>query len=140
MPLVSFYILATSTPQDRYLFACKLLEKAYRRQQIGFVHTKDHAQSVQIDRQLWAYKLNAFIPHQIIGDSQPPCNSILIGSQAPPTAWQQIILNLSSDCPDCTGTQQLLEIVDNNPEVKQQGRVRYRQYLDRGLTIKTHKV
>lgn len=140
MPKVSFYILPSAKPEERHLFACRLIEKAYQNQQFPYVYTSNHQQSQQLDTQLWTFKADSFIPHQILVD-QPPAfeRSILIGAQDAPKKWQQLIVNLSLNCPEKTAQgERILEILDTNKAIKQAGRVRYKHYQQSGYDLTTH--
>jgi DNA polymerase-3 subunit chi len=68
---VSFYILPTESLADRYLFACKLIEKAYRSGSFCYVLTDSAEQSRIIDDLLWTFRAGSFIPHQIY-TGEPP--------------------------------------------------------------------
>ncbi len=139
---VSFYILSSLSQQDRNIFTCKLIEKAYRNKQFCYVHTESQQQSQQLDIQLWTFRAGSFIPHQILESETPEFeNTILIGTQPAPDKWQKIIVNLSPQSPDdLTRTDRILEILDNNEDIKQAGRHRYRQYQQAGLLITTHNI
>ena len=144
MPEASFYILPTHSLSDRFIFACKLIEKAYRSGQFCYVYTDSLQQSQQLDNQLWTFRENSFIPHQIYDENnQTPEyeKSVLIGSLAAPKNWQKLIFNLSSNYPDdLKTTKRVLEILDNNEDLKQAGRQRFRQYKDDGFEVSTHKI
>jgi len=141
MAEASFYILPSSSLSDRFIFACKLIEKAYRCGQFCYVYTDSPQHSEQLDNLLWTFRENSFIPHQIY-DGQPDFeDTVLIGTQAAPEKWQKLIFNLSSKYPDdLTKTERILEILDNNEDLKQAGRQRFRQYKQDGFDISTHKI
>jgi len=145
MPEASFYILSSRSLPERYLFACKLIEKAYRSGQFCYVYTDSFQQCQQLDDQLWTFRKNSFIPHQIYdgGDNQIPDHeqTVLIGTQTAPEKWQKLIFNLSSKYPDnLTKTERILEILDENEDLKQAGRQRFRQYNKDGFNTTTHKI
>ncbi|MGR9012177.1 MAG: DNA polymerase III subunit chi [Gammaproteobacteria bacterium] len=71
MAEVSFYILPTESLEDRYLFACKLIEKAYRSGSYCYVLTDSAEQSRLIDDLLWTFRAGSFIPHQIYTGELP---------------------------------------------------------------------
>ncbi len=141
MAEVSFYILPTESLEDRYLFACKLIEKAYRSGSFCYVLTDDAEQSRIIDDLLWTFRAGSFIPHQIYNGELPGLEKvILIGSLGAPEHWQKILFNLSSRYPDLgPQTERILEILDNSETTKEAGRNRYRQYQQAGMTVTTHK-
>ena len=142
MPEVYFYILSTASQQERNIFACKLIEKAYRNKQFCYVYVDTQEQSQQLDKQLWTFRPGSFIPHQIYNGNEPDYEqTVLIGTQAAPDKWQNLIFNLSSKYPDnLTQTKRVLEILDNNEEIKPAGRIRYRQYQQAGLNITTYNM
>lgn len=141
MAEVSFYILPTESLEDRYLFACKLIEKAYRSGSFCYVLTDDDEQSRIIDDLLWTFRAGSFIPHQIYTGEPPDLEKvILIGSLTAPEHWQKILFNLSSRYPDLGAqTERILEILDNSETTKEAGRNRYRRYQQSGMTVTTHK-
>lgn len=158
MAEVSFYILPTESLEDRYLFACKLIEKAYRSGSFCYVLTDSAEQSQIIDDLLWTFRAGSFIPHQIYTGEQPDIardgvyaadspgasaateKVILIGSLDAPENWQKVLFNLSSRYPDIgPQTERILEILDNSETTKEAGRKRYRRYQQSGIKITTHK-
>ncbi len=142
MPEVSIYLLSSQSEQQRFLFACKLIEKAFRCQQFCYVYTDTSWQCQQLDNQLWSFREGSFVPHQIYDGSTPEYEkTTLIGTQSAPEKWQKLIINLSSKMPDnFLHTDRILEILDNNEAIKQSGRQRFRQYKQAGLDITTHNI
>ena len=142
MTQVSFYILASESSHERYIFACKLLEKAYRSGSDVYVMTENEAQSRMFDNLLWTFRAGSFIPHQIYtGEPISSNTAILISSILPPNDWQNIVMNLSShhlDNPE--NFSRILEILDNTEVNKQAGRQRYSQYKQAGLELSSHKI
>ena len=139
---VSFYILPTESLEDRYLFACKLIEKAYRSGCFCYVLTDNAEQSQVIDDLLWTFRAGSFIPHEIYTGELPSVEKvILIGSLAAPENWQNTLFNISSHYPDINPqTERILEILDNSETTKEAGRKRYRQYQHSNVPITTHKM
>jgi len=142
MTEVSFYILPSESLQDRYLFACKLIEKAYRSGHFCYVLTDSADQSRIIDDLLWTFRAGSFIPHQIYTGELPGLEKvILIGSLAAPEYWQKTLFNLSSRIPDIgPQTERILEILDNSEATKELGRNRYRQYKQSGMKVTDIKI
>jgi len=142
VPDISFYVLPTESSQERYLFACKLIEKAYRSGSFAYVLTDSIDQSQLIDDLLWTFRAGSFIPHQQYTGEMPEVdNVVLIGSNNPPEKWLKTVINLSSETPqDFLKADRILEILDNSEVTKTWGRSRYRQYQLAGLEITTHKL
>ncbi len=139
---ISFYVLSTAGMQERYRFACKLIETAYRKGSFCYVQTDSPQQSHTIDELLWTYRQNSFIPHQIYQNELPQFpNTVLIGHQPAPAQWQTTILNLANQPPvDLSNTERLLEILDNDEQIKAMGRERFRQYKRLGIEPITHHI
>ena len=142
MAEVSFYILPSESTQERYEFACKLIEKAYRSCCFCYVLTDNAEQSQKIDDLLWTFRAGSFIPHQIYTGELPALEKvILIGSLDVPELWQKTVINLSSYCPkQVDKIERILEILDNSEATKELGRNRYRHYQQSGIAITTHKI
>jgi DNA polymerase-3 subunit chi len=142
VPDISFYVLPTESSHERYLFACKLIEKAYRSGSFAYVLTDSIGQSQLIDDLLWTFRAGSFIPHQqYMGEMPAVDNVVLIGSNIPPENWLKTVINLSSETPqDFQKVDRILEILDNSEVTKTWGRNRYRQYQQAGLEITTHKL
>ncbi|NOS87285.1 MAG: DNA polymerase III subunit chi [Methylococcaceae bacterium] len=142
MAEVSFYILPSASLAERDLFACKLIEKAYRSGSFCYVLTDTAEQSHHLDDLLWTFRAGSFIPHQIYNGILPELEQvILIGSLMPPEGWQKTLFNLSSHFPDASQhSERILEILDNNETTKASGRDRYRRYQALGMDITTHKL
>jgi DNA polymerase-3 subunit chi len=142
MAEISFYILPSESIQERYEFACKLIEKAYRSGSFCYVLTGNAEQSQKIDDLLWTFRAGSFIPHQIYTGEPPGIEKvILIGSLNAPENWQKTVINLSSNCPEeFDKIERILEILDNSEATKELGRNRYRHYQQSGINITTHKI
>lgn len=142
MPRLSFYVLSSADERQRSFFACKLVEKAYREGFFSYVMTDSDSQSRMLDNLLWTFRPNSFVPHQLYSGELPAIgNNVLIGSLPPPEDWQKVVVNLSSHSLQDPGKiMRLLEVVDNNPERKQTGRDRYRDYKRQGFEIQTYPI
>lgn len=142
LPKVNFYILSSQTEQGRQLFACKLAEKAFRLGYTTYILTNSMQQAQQMDKLLWTFRANSFVPHEIFQDSLPSiANTVIIGTQQAPAPWQHTLINLSTEYPeDIMQSEQVFELLDNDENQKQAGRRRYRHYQTLGITPNTHKM
>jgi len=142
MPDVTFYVLASDAEPQRLLFACRLVEKVYRSGSYCYVLTDNEAQAERLDDLLWTFRAGSFIPHQRYEGELPAVdNVILIGSLQPPERWQKVIVNLSGQGPhQIDQAERILEILDDNAEIKTAGRLRYRRYQQSRIAVVTHKV
>ncbi len=141
---ISFYLLKSQSVRERYLFACKLIEKIYRSGQVCYVFSESLAQSQMLDDLLWTFRAGSFIPHQLYTGELPSSEQvILIGTQPAPEPWQKIQINLSSQQPEALEqAERIVEILDNNTDTKALARQRYRRYQQQlsGSKITTHNI
>ena len=67
---VDFYVLKSSAVRQRWLFACKLAEKAYLldHKVVLLHHDADEARA--LDELLWTFNERSFVPHSLSLDGQ----------------------------------------------------------------------
>ncbi|MDG1462488.1 MAG: DNA polymerase III subunit chi, partial [Gammaproteobacteria bacterium] len=82
---VDFYILETTTPSDRMHFVCRLIEKAYKAQHRIYLLTGSASQSVELDKLLWTFRNEGFVPHELASDRNKDAAPIIIGHEQPDT-------------------------------------------------------
>lgn len=141
MTEITFYVLATASTQDRWWFACKLIEKVYRNGHACYVLTDTEEEAHILDDLLWTFRPGSFIPHQFYDGSLPDQEQVIpIGTAQPPEQYKSIV-NLSSQCPQqWERVDRVLEILDASETSKAAGRDRYRQYQQAGTDITIHKL
>lgn len=139
---VDFYILDIESKQRSHLFACQLLEKAYREEKRVYVKVNSKEEAERFDALLWTYREDSFIPHQLYQAEDPSPPLIQIGfDSAAPHSQQDLLINLCSDFSSFFQQfPQVIEIVFSDPTVQQLARERYKQYRDLGSDIQTHKL
>ncbi|MEX1201498.1 MAG: DNA polymerase III subunit chi [Methylophaga sp.] len=142
MTRVSFYILKSQDPQSRQQFACRLAEKAWREGHQVFIYTENAQQCAEMDAALWAFRAESFVPHQVLTDPDDVRTPVLIshGDTSPPRLMD-VLINLNAEQPMFFSQfERLAEIIDNDEQIKQQGRQRYKFYQDRGYPLESHQL
>lgn len=143
MTRVDFYLLKSSEPQSRRLFACKLVEKAWRLGLKVFVQTGSESESRAMDDLLWTFRQGSFVPHAL---AEGPADdltetAVAIGHLVAPDGFTDLLVNLGTQAPDPVSRfARLAEVLDQDEAVRQQGRQRYRAYRDAGLELETHHI
>lgn len=134
-PRVDFYLLQTGS---RELLACKLAEKAYLLGHRIYVHAASPQATAALDELMWTFREGSFLPHALIGESQPaPAVWLGHGSVPPPDA--DLLINLSDAVPEFFHRfARVAEPVDPDERCKADARARYRVYKDRGCELMTH--
>lgn len=142
MTQVDFYILSGEQKYHRETLACRIVEKAYTRGHKVFIQTRDSQQAERMDQLLWTFRQGSFLPHERLNrqntDDMAP---ILIGWDREPTGSHDVLVNLTDSVPGFFSRfERVMEVVDDNEDVKQQARERYQFYRDRGYPLETHSI
>lgn len=135
MPRVDFYLLLPSCNQRRELFVCRLVDKVWQQGHKIYIHTQAQAQAMLLDKLLWTFQDNSFVPHDVYPHAQSSIAPVQIGYQAD-NFWSQadVLINLNDTVPVFfTQVERVLEVLNENPHIKAQGRERYRVYRDAGF-------
>jgi DNA polymerase-3 subunit chi len=138
---IDFYLLNNPEENARWLLACRLLEKAYRRGHRVFAFCSNQQEAHKLDELLWTFKDNSFIPHNLQGEGPEPPPPIQIGYLAEPRGFEDILLNLSPEIPSFyLRFRRIMEIVVNEEEAKALSRQHYREYREKQCDIHTHQI
>lgn len=140
-PTIDFYLLAQPEKQDKFLYACRVIEKAYLRNHVIFIYCENQADAESLDEMLWTFKEESFIPHNLQGEGPEPPPPVQIGYGDEPRNYQDILINLSSEVPSFFKRfKRIIEVVTEDNADKDQSRSRYRQYRNNQCSIKTHSI
>lgn len=142
MTQVDFYILAERASDDRFGLACRLAEKAWKQGRRVLLHTASADEAQHLDRLLWSYREQSFIPHGRLGEADPALNPVLITQTGQePGEEHDVLINLDTEVPTFFSRfDRVLECVDNNEAAKQASRNRYRFYREHGYPLETHDI
>ncbi len=140
MTQVDFYILKSDT-SNRHGFACRLADKVYEQGRRIYIHAGSQAEAEFLDRLLWTFRENSFIPHGIAGQADPAVTPVLVGHGPAPALEEDVLINLAPGVPDFFSRfSRVAEIIDRDEQVKLQGRQRYRFYKERGYPLDSHEL
>jgi DNA polymerase-3 subunit chi len=138
---VDFYLLQDDSAQNRVGFACRLADKAYRLGNRVFIHTESAEQTRQLDDLLWTFQQNSFVPHAIYQAAQNNPPPVLLAHNGEPDASNQVLINLAAEVPlFFSRFERVAELINQNADIRQQGRSRYSFYKDRGYPLRTHEI
>ena len=143
MTRIDFYVLGGEESAARYELIAKLSEKAAGRKQNVFVFSEDKQELANLDDILWSFRSVSFVPHALIDD---PVSSLVDTdpvqlSSSEPGFDRQVLINLSTEVPPFFSRfERTLEIVNDDPSVRDPGRDRYRFYQQRGYPLQHHKM
>jgi DNA polymerase-3 subunit chi len=141
MTRIDFYSLKQGSGGDRFLLTCQLAERIYGEGQRVFIQVPSTEEARHLDRLLWTYRQQSFLPHGLMTEADRTLTPILIGHEGNPGEEDQVIINLGPEVPSFFGRfERLAEPIDHDPAVRAAGRKRYRYYRDRGYPLHHHEV
>jgi len=117
-------------------FACRLIEKIWRRGHLVYVHTESAGQSRELDELLWTFRPDRFIPHAVAGSDAP----VQIDHEGEPD-HQDVMVNLSSRIPGFFSRfDRVAEVVPLDENSRSAARQNYKFYKDRGYILHYHEL
>jgi len=141
MTRIDFYSLKEPSRGDRFLLTCRLVERIYGTGQRTFIQVPDREQARHLDRLLWTFRQQSFLPHGLVNDSDRALTPILIGYDDDPGEENQVLINLSLEVPPfLEHFERLCELIDQDSNVREAGRKRYVYYRDHGYPLHHHEI
>lgn len=141
MTRIDFYSLQEKSGGDRFLLTCRLVERIHSEGHRVFIHLPDREQARHLDRLLWTFRQQSFLPHGLARDADRELTPILIDQDGDPGDEHQVLINLGLAVPTFFASfERLCEPVDRDPTVRDAGRKRYVYYRDRGYPLHHHEI
>jgi DNA polymerase-3 subunit chi len=141
MTQIDFYVLPDAAARGREHFACRLADIAWRRGRRVYLYAQSPDQAGSLDTLLWTFQAGSFIPHARWPSEWEAQAAVLIGHDGVPDSVHDILINLSDGVPGFFSRfERTMEVVNQEPAVKQAGRERFRYYRDRGYPLQTHNM
>jgi DNA polymerase III subunit chi len=140
---VDFYVLKSSSAKQRWMFACRLTEKAYLLDLRIVIAHDSLADAKELDELLWTFNERSFVPHKICHDekSADPLTPVHLTVDSSGTLAADLLVNLSLRLPaPLQGYKRIAEIIDTDEERRRLGRERFKAYRDLKLTLETHQI
>jgi DNA polymerase-3 subunit chi len=129
---VDFYVLKSNNAKQRWLFACRLIEKAYLRDLRIVIASDTAADAKALDELLWTFNERAFIPHDLAA-------AHITVEPAAPAA--ELLVNLTAGLPaDWERFGRVAEIIDADEDRRRLGRERFKAYRDLKVAVETHQL
>jgi len=161
MTKIDFYITNINTLDDYWHFACRLTEKAFRKQCDVYLHTANEEHMAAVDKLLWTFRPNSFLPHSSeisseisaemsnkanednskIDSAASATGEILVACSGDPRDHHDVLVNLTEQTPECFSRfTRVAEVVMGTDEAKAKSRQRYKYYRDRGYPLEVHNL
>ena len=140
MTRIDFYVLEPGARDNRWSLACRLAEKAWQQGHRVLLHTDSPDEARHLDRLLWTFRDQGFVPHGLLGRADPALNPVLIG-HGEAAEEHDVLVNLSAAVPPFFSRfARLAECVDDEPGARAASRTRFRYYRDHGYPLQTHPI
>ncbi|MBT8149622.1 MAG: DNA polymerase III subunit chi [Pseudomonadales bacterium] len=144
MTQVDFYIAPGSEFSHCLTVACRVAEKAWRKNHHVYIHTADAAAMQTVDDLLWSFRPNSFVPHRHEHSEQAaPENApdVLIACSGTPFDHHDVLINLTDQTPDFFARfTRIAEIVAGDESSRARSRERYKYYRQRGFPLEVHNL
>ena len=141
MTRIDFYVLEDTARDNRYTLTCRLADKIFRDGRRVYLHTESEQEARHLDRLLWTFRDQSFLPHGLAGQSGRELTRILIGWNAPPDGEDDVLINLAREVPDFFSRfSRVAEPLDSESGVREAGRERFRFYRARGYPLHSHSI
>ena len=141
MTRVDFYILQPGAAGNRYTLACRLAEKAVQQQRRVLISVTSDEELRHMDRLLWTWREQSFIPHGVLGMVDTALNPVLINTGPDPEDEHDVLINLRAEIPDYFSRfERVAECIDQDETQKAASRERYRFYRDHGYQLQSHEI
>tara|TARA_R110001606_G_scaffold399215_1_gene582177 strand:+ start:65619 stop:66050 length:432 start_codon:yes stop_codon:yes gene_type:complete len=136
---IDFYLLTSTNPDLRLDYACRLAHKAWSKGHRVYLNCSDSVQADDIDRLLWRFRDDAFLPHALAADD--PEEAVVCGSGEPPVTHNDLLINLADTTADSFSRfTRMAEIVIEHDPVRLPARERFRFYREQGYPLQTHQI
>lgn len=141
MTRIDFYLLPAAERHGKFLAACRLTHKAYRLKHRVYILTGNADESENLDRLLWTFNPGSFVPHELHAEAVDPKVPVLIGHDAPPAEFNDVLILLTAHAPEFLDRfDRVAELVSADDAERAGARERYRRYRDRGFDVQTHNL
>lgn len=138
---VDFYLLPALSNLACWQRVCRLIEKFYQKQQKIYIHLASSLEAENLDRHLWTYREDNFLPHQLYQAENNECPIQLGFEEVKENNYFDVFINISNTLPTLFSTfKEIVEIVFPDPLLQQLARERYKKYREQQFHLYTHKV
>ncbi len=133
---ITFYILKDSMAKTVVKTVCRLVEKSFQAGDWLYIQTRSDETLHVLNKYLWSYKQDSFLPHQIWqADVQHTEKTpILLGTHSPHDLNSNALLTLTGEkVSNPLKYNRILHVVTSKTDRLQSARIAFKQYQEKGL-------
>lgn len=141
MTRIDFYILKEAELAARQAFACRLVQKTRQLGHQIYIHCHDEASAIAMDKLLWSFQDNSFLPHRMIngGGAECPVEIGFSDDANAPGEHHDLLINLGLAVPAFFSRfERMAEIVVQENTVLEATRSNYRYYSQKHYPLHRH--
>lgn len=140
MQRVDFYIVESEAAEACEAVTCHLAEKAWNGNLRLLIRTADAAQAARLDRALWTYRQDSFLPHGLLSDqSEEPIVLGVMDEIAPP--GYHMLINLApAVANNLEAYDRVAEVACRESALLKAARNRFRWYRAQGMEPNNHVI
>lgn len=130
---------------DRLLYSCRLLRKALRAGTPGVTVTGPSAVLGRLNRMLWTFEPQEFLPHLLLGAEEvPPARlartPVWLVERAEAAAQHPVLVYLGDEpVAGFESYARLIEVVSSDAGEREAARRRWKHYVARGYAVRGHE-
>jgi DNA polymerase III subunit chi len=127
---------------DKFLYACRLLRKAYASGAQVAVTAEPEVLN-ELDQLLWSFSATEFVPHCRAGHASELLvgRSVLLVDSPVASPHHGVLVNLGMQIPvEFEKFERFIEVVTQGNEERQAARTRWKHYADRGYSMQRHDI
>ena len=139
MPQADFYLIDKPRfRDDPLLLVCELAKKAFVAEQPTLILARSRAEAEALDEKLWEFDEHAFIPNQVVGESDDDAiTAVLIVPPDVKTPDRALVINLRDEC--APGLfERVLEVIPADDAERAGSRERWKTYKAAGFEVAKH--
>lgn len=125
---------------DKFLYACRLLRKAYA-SGVQVAVTAEPEVLGDLDRVLWSFSATEFVPHCRSGHGSGflASKSVLLVDSPATCPHHGVLINLGLQVPsEFEKFERVIEVVTRGSDERLAARVRWKHYADSGYSLQKH--
>ena len=140
-PRIDFYILENRSPNGRFRLACRIVEKAYLKNNNIYLLANNAEDSGTLDDLLWTFSQSSFVPHQLETSEKLVKCPVIIGTELLQQNGIDVLVSVADDpIKDFNTYPRIAEIVGIETSEKELSRNRFRYYRENGINPNTYHI
>lgn len=138
---VDFYLLENGDAAARLQFGCRLTQKAWSAGHKIYIHVANDQAATELDRLLWSFNQQSFIPHAVAGTEEAAQAPVVIGTDPSSDKDNDLLVSLADQFSQAANNfTRVVEIVAADDTAKADARERFKRYRELGVEPNTHKI